>query len=170
MPAGPVVELLSDPDFQPALRKIVASVHRISPHVVDEADLFQDVMLRAMSAHEQFKGTTRASLLAWIRTIARNCLMDRVRESCSAPTHDTLDADQIVENLGSPWDRLESEEVIASALAQLRSSEVGLLRARYADGLSFEQIARVLGKTPDAVRQMHHRLLKRLRDFMEKDL
>jgi RNA polymerase sigma factor (sigma-70 family) len=48
-------------------------------------------------------------------------------------------------------------------LEDLTELEQGVVRMRYADDLDFQEIAKKLGKEPNAVHQIHHRALTKLR-------
>ncbi len=133
------------------------------PYLVEEDDLFQEVMLRALHAAEQFQGSTAEELRGWIRTIARRCQIDRLREIGARPKMQTLEESLQADPGNSGPEPVLQKEELTRVLSSLSSLEQALLRARYEGGLSFQQIGRVLEKSPVAVRQMHHRLLKELR-------
>lgn len=168
----PLTALLADPSFLAAAKVTVGRVHRLAPYLVDGDDLFQETIARGLARQGELRGTTVGETLAWLRAIARNELTDRLRRAAAAgPAVSQLgDADELpagpAEEAGAA---LAGAELLARGLAGLTRLERAVLRARYADGMSFEHIARVIGRTPAAVRQMHHRLLERLRDAAGAD-
>ena len=58
---------------------------------------------------------------------------------------------------------LEADAGFEALLDGLTELEQQVVRLRYADGLDFQEIARRLGKEPNAVHQIHHRALTKLR-------
>ena len=58
---------------------------------------------------------------------------------------------------------LEPDAGFDALLAGLTELEQEVLRLRYADDLDFQEIAKKLGKEPNAVHQIHHRALTKLR-------
>ena len=60
-------------------------------------------------------------------------------------------------------DELEPDAGFEAFLAGLTELEQDVLRLRYLDDLDFQEIARRLGKEPNAVHQLHFRALAKLR-------
>ena len=58
---------------------------------------------------------------------------------------------------------LEADAGFEALLEGLTELEQHVVRLRYADGLDFQEIATRLGKEPNAVHQIHHRALTKLR-------
>jgi len=126
-------------------------------------DLFQEVMVRALAAREQFRGNSKGEFLAWLSTIASHVVSDRLRELARHPPltalHEAIQVGQV-----SKEDSLTLRDLMEVLLARLSPFETALLQAHYQAGFSLSQIARILNRSPEAVRQIHHRLVKRLRE------
>jgi RNA polymerase sigma factor (sigma-70 family) len=60
-------------------------------------------------------------------------------------------------------DQLDLHDPFDAWLAGLSELEQTVLRLHYVDDLDFQEIARRLDKTPNAVHQIHHRALEKLR-------
>jgi RNA polymerase sigma factor (sigma-70 family) len=66
---------------------------------------------------------------------------------------------------------LSNQDLAESVLSRLQPSAREVLQLRYFEMLSFEEIGRRIGKRADAVRQMHTRAMRTLRDcFKREDL
>jgi RNA polymerase sigma-70 factor (ECF subfamily) len=156
-----VVQFLGQRENFQALSGIVAATHRRAPYLIEREDLFQELMLRALKARDQFRGQTDQELLAWLAQIARNCVTDRLRRHARLPP--THGGEYLEDHSGDPPPSAP-EDRWESLVQGLPPEEALLLRARYRHGLSFEQISRLTGASPEALRQRHHRVLCRLRD------
>ena len=157
-----VVRYLSNPANHPDLWRIIARVHWWAPFVVEEDELFQEVALRALRAGNQFDGNSYGQFLGWFAAIARRRLIDYVRNSTRTPSE--VESTEDVPAQGDEGSDLnEIRDYLENVFSQLTPMEAALLRARHVAGFSFEQIARLINKKPNAVRKTHSRLLKRLR-------
>jgi RNA polymerase sigma-70 factor (ECF subfamily) len=157
-----VRQFLNDPAELDELRNLVGRVHSKAPDLIDREDLFQEVVVRALAAGDTFSGTSRQELLGWLWRIADNLLVDRLRAAARRPPTGPMSAEET-----GPQEPAEHavqvRDWITSILSTLTPVEAALLRARYQGGLSFAAIARILETSPGTVRQIHHRLLERLR-------
>lgn len=131
-------------------------------------DLLQETFLRMFTHRETYRPI--AAFRTWLFTIARNLLVDESRRAHARP--ENL-ADEILQDVPDPspgpLGEVEGralEERIQMAVMRLApfQREVVLL-SRFA-GLSHEEIARVTGASPPAVRVALHRGLRRLRDLL----
>ena len=71
--------------------------------------------------------------------------------------------DWLEEAAGEPSTELEDESGFESMLQRLTELEQTVLRLRFLEGLEIPEIAERLGKEPNAVHQIHHRALTKLR-------
>jgi RNA polymerase sigma-70 factor (ECF subfamily) len=112
-------------------------------------DLLQETWLLAVRKIHQFD-PARGSFAAWVvglaSNVARNLLRQRrYRQRQLVP---------IKSDLAAEADRAEAEidgEAVARALAQLPARYERILRAKYLDGLTVQQIAQQHGETVAAV-------------------
>jgi RNA polymerase sigma-70 factor (ECF subfamily) len=133
------------------------------------AEVTQETFARAMERLGKFDAA-RGPMIAWLRTLSRNCIRDalgaRGREG-QAAMWDSLDGSlqRIYDELDrAPLasDLLEAQEtrdLVGSALTQLPEPYRRVLKAKYIDERSLEQIAGDQAVTVDAVKG----LLKRAR-------
>lgn len=133
-------------------------------------DLSQDVFLKAYSSFENYSYTGKTPL-AYLYTIARNLLIDRGRKKRFAFVDDDMapeipdDADTSPERLAKEQDASDLHKKIA--LLPKEQQEVIILR--FINELSTKEIALVIGKKEEAVRQLQSRGLKSLRNIFNEN-
>ncbi|MBI4607691.1 MAG: sigma-70 family RNA polymerase sigma factor [Candidatus Rokubacteria bacterium] len=131
-------------------------------------DLLQETFLRVFAHREDYRPT--AAFRTWLFTIARNLLIDQLRQRRGSPE---LESGEILETVAAPGatplQEAEAQELgdyLQAAVLRLPPSQREvLLLSRFA-GLSHEEIAHVTGASPEAVRVALHRALCRLRDLL----
>jgi len=162
-------------------RTYFAVLHREGVRVLRDADaardLVQDTFLKVWQRCATFRGDSE--LLPWIKSILRNAAIERLRQplrevpldegddmsaevqqriaelSCEQTATPETQAlrRQLVERFDSGWGRFrENDPVHANVLAWLVE-----------DGLSIDEIARLLGRTPGATREFLSQCRKRAR-------
>jgi RNA polymerase sigma-70 factor (ECF subfamily) len=141
------------------------------------SDLVQDTLLGAYRDFSAFHGCSRAELLAWLRRILKNNLAVHRRRyrgtrkrqislevpiggsSRGEPRH-ALPCDSPTP--GAAAVRREQIEGLMAALARLPEDYRHVVVAHQYDRLSFDEIGRRLGRSPEAVRKLWSRALIRL--------
>jgi RNA polymerase sigma-70 factor (ECF subfamily) len=133
--------------------------------VTDEAlaeDLTAEVFLKAMEAIESF--TFRGiPLSAWLYRIANNLVVDHFRRQ---PRHGNVSLEETTVSAGeNPTEMLEqglTQQTIRRALSELTEEQKQVVLLKFVDGLSNNEVARVLGKTEGAIKSLQHRALSSL--------
>ena len=119
---------------------------------VDRADdAFQETFLRALRAYGRLEHGEH--LRAWVLTIAQNVALDMLRRA--RPTEGLVDA-------GSD-DSAPAYAELADLTDGLGPKERAAVVLRYGYDLSYDQIASVLGSSPDAARQATSTGVRRIR-------
>jgi RNA polymerase sigma-70 factor (ECF subfamily) len=151
---------------------------------VDASDLVQQTLLEAHDKRDQFRGTTEGEWLAWLRGILAHNLADVLR-AFKQKKRD-VDLERSVEeavgrsslDLGG-WfaareptpsqeaERHERAARVAEALALLPEPQRQALVLRYWEGQPLAEIARHMGRTPDAVASLLKRGLRQLRALLQ---
>jgi RNA polymerase sigma-70 factor (ECF subfamily) len=157
-------------DVQPALLRY-SQAH--APRLAE--DIAAEVWLQVTRALYRFVGDEQ-QFRAWIFSIARNKVIDQARQQARRPMILLADTEKINGNGHDARDvaeDYEDDEATRRALALVRrlppaQAEVILLRV--IAGLDFAYIARLLGKTPGAVRVLLHRGLRRLAGMLSEQL
>ncbi len=148
---------------------------------IDPSDVVQQTLLKAHEKRDQFRGTTDAEQLAWLRAILAREIADALRRRGRRRPEQALSLEQAIEQSSARLDRwLEAEGPSASqkmmrqerllemvkAMATLPEDQRAALELRHLQGLSVPEVAEQLGKSLPAIAGLLHRGLKRLRGAM----
>jgi RNA polymerase sigma-70 factor, ECF subfamily len=128
-------------------------------------DVTSEVFLAAFRGLDGFRGDG-AAFRRWLFTIAHHRAVDAVRQQSrqagdvryesAEDTRSTGSAESVV--LG----RMDHEEALR-LVRTLPADQRDVVLLRVVADLPVEEVAQVLGRSPDAVRQLHRRALTRLR-------
>jgi RNA polymerase sigma-70 factor (ECF subfamily) len=149
---------------------------------VSPSDIVQETMMEAGRDFPRFQGHTEEELLAWLRRILRNKVInawrhfetgkrriDREIPLAETPLEDVqrnlLDGGETPSGLASAR---EQNEHLEQAMQQLPEHYRQVLRLHTTESLTFVQIAEKLGSTADAVRKLWGRAVEELAKRMER--
>ncbi|MGQ0764918.1 MAG: RNA polymerase sigma factor [Gemmatimonadota bacterium] len=131
---------------------------------VDVQEVVQDTFVRAFGAIDTFRGDS--SLGTWLFSIARRLVLDARR---SANRH--RDLDEVREgDAATEYDALdemvagETRDRLRGALERLSPTQREVFRLRIGEGLSYKEIARVVGTTEGAARVHYHNALRQVKE------
>ncbi len=148
---------------------------------VDPADLVQETFLQVHRCLDQFRGTTEAEWVGWLRQILASRLAKLVRHYRGTRRRDVRleralagELDQSSRDLerglaaaqSTPSQqavRHEQAVRLGAALEQLPADYRDVLILHHLQGLSFPEVARCLGRSLDSVKNLWARGLARLR-------
>jgi len=150
---------------------------------LDPSDLVQQTMLKAHQSRDQFRGSSDAEHVAWLRTILANTLTDAIRkfapkagvrerslevglEQSSRRLEAILAADQT-----SPSQRvIRHEQLIrlADALAQLPDDQRQAVELRHLQGLATADISQRMNRSVAAIGGLLQRGLRALRASLDE--
>jgi RNA polymerase sigma-70 factor, ECF subfamily len=152
-----------------ALRLIEAYIPPRLRSRLDPDDVFNAAFIRAISHLSSFRGSTDPSFRAWFLRIARNLILDTGRRHSVGAVRITQNGEgsgvresRVMGREPPPDAREPKKEQLMAFLRYLRPDDARLIRLRDIDGRTFEEIAEILGKTPEAVQRAHHRALDRV--------
>jgi len=137
-------------------------------------DVVQDAFLKAYGSLDRFEG--RSGFYTWLYRIAMNLCLDRKRRERGARRVDRdeealLEAPADPESVGSPapgvaLERAELRAQLARAIARLPDEARRTLELREVDGLSYHEIAEVLGVPKGTVMSRLHHARRRVREAL----
>ncbi len=147
------------------------------------SDLVQQTFLEAHRDFAQFHGVTHDALLAWMRRLLLTNLANfrrdyrrhkrRVSREVGLPGTDSsrqgegsLPGDTPTPSVLTM--RNEQTEAIERALHRLPEDYSQVVRLRYREERSFEEIAEIMERSQNAVRKLWARAIERLQQEMEK--
>ena len=134
-------------------------------------DLLGETFLQIVRSLRSFEGGER-DFRAWVFTIARTRLIDQERRRARRPTHPVPPEDLV--RLGAVGDaeqdalRSLAEQRVRLVLETLTPDQRDVLLLRILADLTVEQVARVLGKRPGAVKALQARGVEAFRRAMAK--
>ena len=152
-------------DVQPALLRYLRVM------TPEPEDVAGETWLQVVAGLAGFRGDEQA-FRAWLFTIARHRAIDLGRWRARRPTA-PLDVPAATELLVSPdiadlaVEAISARAVVA-LIATLPPDQAEIIMLRVAAGLDSADVARIVGKTPGAVRVAAHRGLRRLADLCER--
>ena len=150
---------------------------------LDPSDLVQQTLLKAHQNREQFRGSSEAERIAWLRMILANTLTDGVRKFApkTGRREQSLEAalEQSSRNLEailaaeqtSPSQRVVRHETLlklADAIAQLPEDQRQAVELRHLQGLATAEIAQMLNRSVAAVGGLLQRGLRALRASLDE--
>jgi RNA polymerase sigma-70 factor, ECF subfamily len=142
---------------------------------LDAEDIAQDVCMKVCSNLGSFQGRTTPQLLAWVRNVVRNAVVDSYRRSARqcdtrGEVTDRMMMSQLAGSCAGPEEEaLRAEQVERLNQAAQRLSEIQrvVLELRM-EGLTFAEVAERLGITVGSARGRFERAIARLRAEMEE--
>lgn len=130
-------------------------------------DVAADAWMKAMRGLPTYRTRGEGSFRAWLVTIARCTAIDYGRRGWTR--HEIVTQDMLLLNEAdtsvSPHDAYERQELAAmveKALRRLIPDERRCVQLRHFQGLTIDETAQLMGKTPGAVKVLQHRALKKL--------
>ena len=150
----------------------------------DPSDVVQDTLVKVHENFHQFRGATEQELLAWMRTILAHRLSDLYRQFKAGTERDvrrerSIEADvtrssmalegYLSSNGETPSTRAGNREqsvVLADALAHLGPDDREVITLRILLELPWEEVAQRMDRSPDAVRMLWTRAVRRLGDLL----
>jgi RNA polymerase sigma-70 factor (ECF subfamily) len=157
-------------------RHYEASVDRIYQHIrarVGETELAEDLtaqtFLRAWQSIGRYRPVDGRPFIAWLFTIANNLVVDHFRRRRR----------ELVGVKGDPRDSgrddperraldADARDEIRRAIALLKPDQQLVVTLRLIDGLEYDQISGIMGKTPGALRVLLCRALSALRAELQR--
>jgi RNA polymerase sigma-70 factor (ECF subfamily) len=173
-----------------ACRRYLAAIARqeLGPELQAKSspsDLVQETFVEAQRDFGQFHGTTEAELLAWLRQLLLHRLAKLRRRYCTTEKRQVtrevaldgggssvVPAAGLLATTQSPSGQAIAHEQDAALQAAIRGLPDDYRRVilfRYQEERSFEEIGRLLGRSPDAARKLWARAIERLQQELERD-
>lgn len=155
--------------IQPLMLRYLSSV--APAEMIDDiaAEAWLSVIRALDTFHDDLAGFT-----GWVLTMGRRRWIDELRKR--SRRQEVLGMSESVTDIPSPisvetevQDRFGSEAAMA-LVRTLPPDQAEVVALRAISGLSVEEVARIVGKTPGSVRVLSHRGLHRLRDLLGTDV
>jgi RNA polymerase sigma-70 factor (ECF subfamily) len=157
-------------------RSVFRLAYRLTGQEQDAEDVVQETFLRAFREIRRFEA--RSSFATWLYRIGVNCSHDLLRQRPRAGSRPSLDdpdlrvAADLADPAASadPMRELASrriDERVRSAMGELSDQERSAFVMRHFEGLSIEEIGRVLDLKTSAAKHSVFRAVQKLRRALE---
>jgi RNA polymerase sigma-70 factor (ECF subfamily) len=140
-------------------------------HRLDAEDLCEEVFLRVWRSLPDYR-ERGLPFQAFVFRVARNALIDHYRKGKANEQSLPLDEVSLGEleiDPNSPVSSFEQYQALHRALARLPEDYREILVLRFLSGLSSQEAAQAMKRTPAAVRVLQHRALEAMRKALEKE-
>lgn len=128
-------------------------------------DLAADVFLEAVRGIGRYRHRG-VPFRAWLYRIAHNLLASHRRRRTVDTTR--IDGDVEVVSSGDHAFEVVERQQLRTALLQLTNDQQQVLALRFFQDLSLEETAVAMGKRTNAIKQLQHRAVARLRQLLEE--
>ncbi|MEM6797744.1 MAG: sigma-70 family RNA polymerase sigma factor [Acidobacteriota bacterium] len=175
MSRRPFLSLMSADDYHRWVRKYRDRVYTFAHYTLrqreDAEDVTQEVLIRLWNHRAQLED---ARTLSWLLKVTRNACFDNLRRQKARTSRVRAAEDQeyLLEaacDRPSPQDRAEASDFSAdleSALRRLPESYREILILREIEGMKYDEIAEITGRSLGSVKVYLHRGRKKLRDLL----
>lgn len=135
----------------------------------DAEDMTQQVFIKSLQSISSYKWRD-IPFSAWLFRIAHNQIVDYLRKKTRQPTASLDNVLAISESnpQQSAEDQMAVEELILAA-RNLTPAQQEVISLRFAGDLPIAQVAKVMGKSPGAIKALQHSAVVALRKIMVND-
>jgi RNA polymerase sigma-70 factor (ECF subfamily) len=140
--------------------------YRITGNLGDAEDLTQETFIRAYQ--HLWRYDTRKKLFSWLYTIAYNLIKNHYKRNKKNNISEELSAYSLADNSPSPEAKVIETQEITACLLRLEYELRALLIMKYQQGLTFEEIAAVTGKSVSAIKMTIYRGLEKLKELLKE--
>lgn len=135
----------------------------------DVEELVQDTFVRAFGSLHSFRGDS--ALRTWLFTIERRLVLDRRRAARRAPVAvEVTDASAATEFTAlDSMVAVETEQQVREAIELLSPTQREVFTLRVSEGLSYREIADVVGTTEGAARVHYHNAMRAVKEYLRDE-
>jgi len=131
-------------------------------------DICQETFFRAWKSLPVFELKKGGSFQAFLFKIAHNLIVDLVRKKREISIYKIEEPAQS-HDLYEKFDKLNQIAKVKNALSKLKKDERQVIILRYFEEMTSVEVAQIVGKREGALRVQTHRILKKLKRFLEDD-
>ncbi len=138
---------------------------RIPPSYVE--DVTQEIFIAVIRSIDRFE--LRSRFNTWLYTIVNRQIADFYRQRERRTEEKSVNLDLVENFLSEPSfeaERGDERALVQQALLDLPEHYQEVILLRFADGLTFAEIAQSRGQTLEAVKSLYRRAIQALRDRM----
>ncbi|MBI1794248.1 MAG: RNA polymerase sigma factor [Chloroflexi bacterium] len=156
--------------FNALYRRHLPSVYKRVRYVVPEIDVedvTQEVFMAALKSLPSFRG--EAQFGTWLRTLTNHKVAEyyrkrnRKQEAPQVPLFEALGRTE-----GNPSKIMEERIILRNALQDLPDQYREVILLRFAEGLQFNEVAKLTGQNLEATKSLFRRAMSALRNHLDK--
>jgi RNA polymerase sigma-70 factor, ECF subfamily len=137
---------------------------KVPPSDVD--DVTQEIFIAMMRSLDKFEARSRFN--TWLYTIVNRQIAEFYRKRSRSAEKQAVEFDLVGYLLAAPEnENMDQELQIQKAFTSLPEHYQEIILARFADGLSFAEIAESRGQTLEAVKSLYRRAIQTIRDIVD---
>ena len=171
--------------FKKLIEEYISSLYNFTARLTnrnDAEDIVQEIFIKVWKNLNSFD-ENKASFITWIFTIAKNTTTDFLRKRKSLLFSDLEKGNE--EDMGSFAENIPAEDLMPDEELQILQEKTAdknflneildkikadyreVLVLHYQEEMTFEEIGKVLGKSPNTVKSQHRRAIMELRKMLE---
>lgn len=151
-------------------RPVYGVVYQAVGNPADAQDLTQEVFLRALRSLDRYRQTS-VPFRAYLATIARNLVRDQWRRKRLSLV-DLEAAGELPSSSAGPEEHAVSRseaDHLRAGIATLPPDYQEVIQLRVLEGRPTDEVARMMNRTPAAIRQLQHRAINALRTRIQEE-
>jgi RNA polymerase sigma-70 factor (ECF subfamily) len=162
--------------YRPSLKAIAASL--LPEHLksrVDDSDLVQETLLKAVAQADQIRATCPEQLEAWLKETlvnsVRDCIKFHGRQQRTISREEFLPLESLCSSDPSASEQIrkqETKEIVLSAVMDMPDDYRTVLLLRQQMDLTFPEIGERMKRTPEAARMLWGRALVALGEKLNR--
>ncbi|MGH9717835.1 MAG: sigma-70 family RNA polymerase sigma factor [Candidatus Acidiferrales bacterium] len=152
--------------YEANFERVYAFVARRVRHRADAEDVTAEVFHQALANLNEFEWRG-APFSAWLFRIASNAIADRWNRTAREAGNEVVDDPPDPRNPADP-EAIEQRARLFRLVADLPADQRSVIEMRFAAGKSIGEIAREIGRTDGAVKQLQFRAIRALRNQWKK--
>ena len=135
----------------------------------DIEELVQDTFVRAFGSLHSFRGDS--ALRTWLFTIERRLVLDRRRAARRAPAMVEVQESSAATGFTALDSMVaaETEQQVREAIDRLSPTQREVFTLRVSEGLSYRDIASVVGSTEGAARVHYHNAMRAVKEYLRDE-
>lgn len=147
------------------VKMVYNRVRYVTPEM-DVEDVTQEVFIAMLRSLQSFRGEAKFS--TWLRTLTNNKVAEYYRRRSRKNEDMQVDL-EYAERSGDPsnTNSLEDRVTVRHALSRLPRPYREVLLLRYAEEMSFNEVADCLDKNLEAAKSLHRRALSALKEILD---
>lgn len=164
----------SEEIFKDLIEKYTPLIFNFTAHIIgkkEAPDIVQEVFIKVWKNLKKFD-PKKASFKTWIFTIAKNSAIDflKKRKNISFSDLENEENPNFSENIpdeellpDQALQKLQDSDLLNKLLDELPVHYRTILTLHYKEGMTFEEVGKILNKPQNTVKSYHHRAILELR-------